>query len=109
MRLAGFSPRRAPDLARTEVLLRQGEDPAAAVVDLISTGEEGIAVLQALAEHTTLIAIAPETPSDLGLGAARCGAEIIGPDEVSAALPPLLSRVAKDEPGRTGTVHGEAT
>ncbi|UCF66686.1 MAG: hypothetical protein JSV80_12965 [Acidobacteriota bacterium] len=34
IRLAGFSPRRAPDSPRAEVLLAQGEPPIAVVVDV---------------------------------------------------------------------------
>jgi len=109
VRMAGFSPRRAPDLARTEVLLRQGEDPAAAVVDLVSAGEDGMAVLESLSGRTALIAIALDPASDLSLRATRWGAEVVAPGEIRAALPPLLSRVVKDEANRTETGQNETT
>ncbi len=58
IRIAGYSPRRAPDLPRTRVLIGRGELPAGAVIDLVSTGEDGLAAIKELAAETKIIAIA---------------------------------------------------
>jgi len=106
VRLAGFSPRRAPDLERTRVLLRQGEQPAAAVVDLVSTGEDGLGALRELDGRVPLIGIAASSMIDLSArtgavalrgvpdGVRKQGTQLIEPDEVTTALPALLERLA---------------
>ena len=48
IRLAGYSPLRAPDAERAAVLLKRGGPPAAVVVDLSSSGEAGLAAARAL-------------------------------------------------------------
>lgn len=82
VRDAGFSPRRAPDLARLEVLLRQGDPPAAAVVDLDSTGRDGLDGVRRLARDLPVAALAASARQDLLQLAARTGAEPIADADV---------------------------
>lgn len=92
VRISGFSPRTAPDLARMRVLLAQGEDPAAAVVDLVSTGEEGLRAIEELAAMTRVVAIAPSGLPDMGVRAERFGATVVADTEADDFLQVLLPR-----------------
>ncbi len=91
VRISGFSPRNAPDLARMHVLLGRGEAPAAAVVDLVSTGEEGLRAVKELCLATRVVAIAPSGLPDLGLRAERLGAQIVEASDATGFLRLLLT------------------
>lgn len=93
VRLAGYSLHRAPDVARMEVLLHKGEDPVAVIVDLVSTGQEGLAALGRMAGKAPLIAIAGLESGEMLETLSRAGAHVLGPEEVADALPALLANL----------------
>jgi hypothetical protein len=75
VRLAGFSPRRAPDAARSEVLLRQGERPEALVIAL-SSSPAGLQEARALASRARTRLIAISKPA-IAAEAERAGALVV--------------------------------
>lgn len=93
VRLAGFSLHRAPDVARMEVLLHKGERPVAMIVDLVSTGEEGLKALGQMAGKTPLFAIAGLESGEMLEKLSRTEAHVLGPEEVAEALPVLLANL----------------
>jgi len=97
VRICGYSPRSAPDQVRIRVLLGHGEKPAAAVVDLVSTGEDGLAAVQELAAEIKVVAIAPTAPPDISSRAERFGALVVEESEARAFVPVLLNSISSQE------------
>jgi hypothetical protein len=70
IRMAGFSPRRVPDLQRAWSLLGlppggsgavpEEARPALVLVDLVSLEEEGLEVIRTLSRHAPAVALLPE-------------------------------------------------
>ncbi len=100
IRLAGFSPRRAPDLPLARVLMSQADDaPVAVVVDLVSVAENGLAASEELAGPRPVIAIAPEQPRDLAARAERAGAVILSAKEGPEVLAGCLATLTRPTGG----------
>ncbi len=96
IRLAGYSPRRAPDVERAEVLLGQGERPAAVVIDLAASGEGILSALTRMAESSRVVALAPDGDGALARSADASGAHVLArPDAERGQLSALLERVTK--------------
>ena len=70
IRMAGFSPRRVPDLQRAWSLLGlppggsgtipEEARPGLVLVDLVSLEEEGLEVIRTLSRHAPVVALLPE-------------------------------------------------
>lgn len=93
-RLAGFSPRRAPDLPRARVLFLKGDPPGALLIDLSSVGEEGLDVLKRLGEGLPAVVLTPRHPRDWTQRAHRAGATTLDfsaePEVIAEALVHIL-------------------
>lgn len=89
-RLAGLSPRRAPDLQRARVLCPAEDPPAAVIADPESCGEEAFAVVQEFgAGAVAVVLVSGDRPEDPAR-AERLGASPIRSEELSRDLPRLL-------------------
>jgi DNA-binding response OmpR family regulator len=89
-RLAGLSPRRAPDLAGARVLCASEEPPGVVIVDPASCGEEAFAVAEDLAAGSLIIVLrSPDRPDDEAR-AERLGGWALGAEELADRLPSLV-------------------
>ncbi|MDH3285965.1 MAG: hypothetical protein OEQ13_14625 [Acidobacteriota bacterium] len=96
IRLAGYSPRRAPDVPRAEVLLGQGDEPAAVVIDLAAAGEETLGMITRLTSASRIVALAPDGDGPLARTADESGAHVLARlDAKRGQLSALLERVTK--------------
>ncbi len=101
IRLAGFSPRRAPDMGRAEVLLGQSETPAAVVLDLEHGGDRGLSAVESLRERDAgirVVALTPDAEGPLARRADEAGLNVIAkPRATGGALAALLERLVDPE------------
>ncbi len=97
IRLAGFSPRRAPDLGRAEVLLGQAEAPAAVILDLEHGGERGLGAVDSLRQRDAdlrVVALTPDAEGPLARRADEAGLNVIAKSRAAGgALAALLERL----------------
>ena len=91
-RLAGLSPRRAPDLARARVLTGRGDAPAAVIVDPASCGEEAFTVLQEMAAGAVGVVLERQGGALDAIRAERLGAHVLALDTLPDRLPGLIPR-----------------
>lgn len=89
-RLAGLSPRRAPDLERARVLCSPEDPPAAVITDPASCGEEAFAVIDNFAHQALAVILQSGTRPEDESRAERLGAWAIRPEELPTRLPALI-------------------
>lgn len=94
-RRAGLSPRRAPDLARAQVLLHQGDPPGALLLDLAGAGEEGLEVLRRLGQGVPALALSPRHPRDWAERARKAGAAVLDPSAEAEVIAETLEKILK--------------
>lgn len=91
-RLAGLSPRRAPDLARARVLAGRGDPPAAVIVDPGSCGEEAFTILDEMGPGAVGIVLDREGGALDAVRAERLGAHVLPVETLAGRLPGLIPR-----------------
>ena len=89
-RLAGLSPRRAPDLPRARVLCPPEDPPAAVITDPASCGEEAFAVIDSFAHQALAVILQSEDRPEDAARAERMGAWAVRPEELPVRLPALV-------------------
>ncbi len=97
IRLAGYSPRRAPDIGRAEVLLGRGEQPAAVVIDLGDATDAGLGAvdtLRARSGELRVVALTPEAEGPLARRADEAGLNVLARSGAArGGLAALLGRL----------------
>ncbi len=103
IRMAGFSPRRVPDLQRAWSLLglppggsgavAAQNRPGLVVVDLVSLEEEGLEVIRTLSRHASAVALLPEQLAGAGDQARRWGAVALLPPHGAGRLAACLAAI----------------
>lgn len=89
-RLAGLSPRRAPDLDRARVLCAPEDPPAVVITDPASCGEEAFAVVDSFAHQTLAVILQSSHRPEDAARAERMGAWSVRPEELPTRLPALI-------------------
>lgn len=89
IRMAGFSPRRAPDRARSASLLAHGEPPVAVVVDFSTVRESDLAAIREAAPEGPLIAV--NAPDGIAVATASV------PPRMKGVLAAALERLTRSD------------
>jgi hypothetical protein len=89
-RLAGLSPRRAPDLARARILCAPEDPPAVVIADPASCGEEAFAVIDSFAHQALAVILQSGDRPEDAARVERLGAWAVRPEELPTRLPALF-------------------
>ncbi len=112
IRMAGYSPRRVPDLLRAWSLLGLppggagevpgGNRPGLVLVDLVSLEEEGLEVIRTLSRHAPAVALLPDHLAGAAGQTRRWGATALLPPHDASRVADCLAGLPG--PGPLGTV-----
>jgi hypothetical protein len=116
IRMAGFSPRRVPDLQRAWSLLGlppggsgavpEESRPALVLVDLVSLEEEGLEVIRTLSRHAPAVALLPEHLAGAEGQTRRWGAVALLPPHDAGRVAACLAAVPGPGPFLPGRTTG---
>jgi hypothetical protein len=116
IRMAGYSPRRVPDLLRAWSLLglppggagelRGGDRPGLVLVDLVSLEEEGLEVIRTLSRHAPAIALLPSHLAGAEGQTRRWGAIALLPPHDPGRVAECLAALPGPGPLRPGRPTG---
>jgi hypothetical protein len=116
IRMAGYSPRRVPDLQRAWSLLglppggsgsvTDDARPGVVLVDLVSLEEEGLEVIRTLSRHAPAVALLPEHLAGAEGQTRRWGALALLPPHDASRVAACLAAVPGPGPLRPGRPTG---
>ena len=114
--MAGFSPRRVPDLQRAWSLLGlppggsgtvpEEARPGRVLVDLVSLEEEGLEVIRTLSRHAPAVALLPEHLAGAEGQTRRWGAEALLPPHDAGRVAACLTALPGPGPFLPGRPTG---